>query len=483
MRRHKRSSGVARFDRLVRHWSCRRHHLFRRLRGRAIRRRSSYRLAREARARAHAHHMAAPIMTDGLGPAAQRTAECRHFRRGYCSFGDACKFLHIAAPAPATPATDAAKRGRQYGKRKNLGRVVIFRRWLVETFGAEALALGSGVIDVAGGRGALSFELLNVHNIPSTVVDPCPSLRLSRIIRQWERGTYHAQRSARASVVGGSEASSAAQPPTAAALDSPARLPSHWPVYWREALWQSAVLASSVTGEEDNGGGSAAPDEPSAALPLPSSTAAALAAVEAALHWAPRSGGAGGDGVHRLARDVCGCDDDDAMSESDDGNGAGDGASNADDRPPSRPPSAAEASAVLSGCAAIVGMHPDAATEAIVDYALATNKSFAIVPCCVFATAFPRRRHVTSHAAFVEYLAAKDPRVRVATLPFGGRNRVVYALPAAARSEQEEEHQEQVLDRHPEVEQLEPKHPQPSACRDDRGSAPNALAEECVACE
>lgn len=38
-------------------------------------------------------------------------------------------------------------------------------------------------------------------------------------------------------------------------------------------------------------------------------------------------------------------------------------------------------------------------------------------------------RPVTSYDQFCEYLAAKDPgRIRVATLPFEGRNRVLYRL-------------------------------------------------------
>ena len=32
----------------------------------------------------------------------------------------------------------------------------------------------------------------------------------------------------------------------------------------------------------------------------------------------------------------------------------------------------------------VIGLHPDEATEAIVDCALAHNKPFAVVPCCVF---------------------------------------------------------------------------------------------------
>jgi hypothetical protein len=40
----------------------------------------------------------------------------------------------------------------------------------------------------------------------------------------------------------------------------------------------------------------------------------------------------------------------------------------------------------LVWCAApqVVGMHPDQATEAILQFALECRKPFAIVPCCVF---------------------------------------------------------------------------------------------------
>jgi hypothetical protein len=50
--------------------------------------------------------------------------------------------------------------------------VSVFCRFLLQTFGREVLASGSGVLDVAGGRGDLAFELLNLNGIRATVVDP-----------------------------------------------------------------------------------------------------------------------------------------------------------------------------------------------------------------------------------------------------------------------------------------------------------------------
>ena len=79
-------------------------------------------------------------------------------------------------------------------------------------------------------------------------------------------------------------------------------------------------------------------------------------------------------------------------------------------------------------------MHPDGATEAIVDFALEHNKVFACVPCCVYSALFPSRRdargrQIKRYDAFIDYLVAKAPgHIGVATLPFEGKNKVVYSL-------------------------------------------------------
>eukprot|EP01051_Picozoa_sp_SAG22_P015007 SAG22_NODE_1905_length_3335_cov_2.377627_3_plen_492_part_00 len=63
------------------------------------------------------------------------------------------------------------------GKRKlrpKADRAQLFARWLVETYGLERLRSGSGVLDVAGGKGDLASELQNAYSVPCTVVDPAP---------------------------------------------------------------------------------------------------------------------------------------------------------------------------------------------------------------------------------------------------------------------------------------------------------------------
>lgn len=59
-------------------------------------------------------------------------------------------------------------------KRSHAQRACVFAEWLCETYGVEELRR-SGVVDVAGGRGELAFELAAKRRIPCTVVDPrCP---------------------------------------------------------------------------------------------------------------------------------------------------------------------------------------------------------------------------------------------------------------------------------------------------------------------
>ena len=96
----------------------------------------------------------------------------------------------------------------------------------------------------------------------------------------------------------------------------------------------------------------------------------------------------------------------------------------------------------LSSC--LVGLHPDECTEDILDAALKHKKSVAIVPCCVFPSLFPKRKFLCSHVDscnssnntcykpvktyndFLCYLMEKDDRLCRETLPFEGRNQVIY---------------------------------------------------------
>ncbi|KAG8457344.1 hypothetical protein KFE25_014073 [Diacronema lutheri] len=91
---------------------------------------------------------------------------------------------------------------------------------------------------------------------------------------------------------------------------------------------------------------------------------------------------------------------------------------------------AREHSALLSACSIVVGMHPDEATEAIVDLAVAARKPFALLPCCVFPKRFAARRlpdgnEVRTHADLCVYLVHKARRLyaAVAATPKGAHPR------------------------------------------------------------
>ena len=72
------------------------------------------------------------------------------------------------------------------------------------------------------------------------------------------------------------------------------------------------------------------------------------------------------------------------------------------------------------------------AAEPIIDFAQKTRRPFAMVPCCVYPMEFPKRRlpdgtWVRKYEQLIQYLQSRDPEhIRVTTLPFEGRNQVVY---------------------------------------------------------
>ena len=113
----------------------------------------------------------------------------------------------------------------------------------------------------------------------------------------------------------------------------------------------------------------------------------------------------------------------------------------------------------------MVGLHPDQATDPIIDIGLALNIPWAIVPCCVFPNFFTYRQlqlrgnnndeddsgnpkdniddgpsfppmvgpkqSVRSYDDLCQYIRERHPDIQETTLPFNGRNRVFYWHPPA----------------------------------------------------
>jgi hypothetical protein len=191
--------------------------------------------------------------------------------------------------------TGVGAHGDDVGKDHHGARHVEFARWLLKTFDASLLA--SGVLDVAGGRGRVAFELHCKRGVPCTLLEPRP-LTLTSSQRKFLR-------------------------------KQPSDQPNCGPFTHVQAMLDDTFEAS------------------------------------------------------------------------------------------------AEGRALLQRCT-LVGMHPDEATEQIVDAALKFGRPFAVLPCCVFATAFPHRANVGTYRKFCDYIVSKSDDIQVAFLPFEGRNKVIY---------------------------------------------------------
>lgn len=89
---------------------------------------------------------------------------------------------------------------------------------------------------------------------------------------------------------------------------------------------------------------------------------------------------------------------------------------------------------LFSNCSLVMGLHPDQATEPILEFAVQQQLPFAVMPCCVFPRLFPDRRlqqadgslvPVSSYEQLVAYLVQRGGAQR-SVLGFEGANTVVY---------------------------------------------------------
>lgn len=285
----------------------------------------------------------------------------------------------------------------------NRSKAGAFRRWLADTFGRDVLGSGTGLLDIAGGKGELSFELANLTGVPTTVVDPRP-LQLDRFIKRLLVGIYHR--------TGPWQAYNHLPVPADA---SHVRTPGHLRTFFDDHLLR--LLDLHQQGRVD---------EAAVGFQAMLSTARAVA-------WTEKGLVADGDDEQQPEAETEINEDGHSMPQEDDGSGSNTvGTSNGHEGLVHWP----AVQKLVTECSLIVGLHPDQATEAIVDFALRWNKGFAIVPCCVYHKQFPRRRldgaPVTTYQQFVAYLTAKAPdRIKTATLDFEGKNLVLYALPPA----------------------------------------------------
>ena len=226
-------------------------------------------------------------------------------------------------------------------KAHKTARADLFVEFLLEHFGGAArVGAGAGVLDVAGGRGDVGFELFCKRGIHATLVEP-RARKLNKAQRQFFKKRKKAAKKASAAAAatavaegggggGSGGGGSAGAPASTAAMDVDT---THRPAANAAAAAAAALVPSSS-----------------------SSVSSVAAAADAGA-----TGPAGNDGPAEDVDALC-----PHIQERFD------------------PSWCSRHSDLLNRVSLIAAMHPDEATEEIVDTAVQMRKPFAVVPCCVF---------------------------------------------------------------------------------------------------
>jgi len=332
-------------------------------------------------------------------------------RRGTCMYGEECFFQHDTA------SVSSLADGRTFS---HVGRVGAFRRFLLERFWPELRRTSTDVtksmLDIAGGKGELSFELARLNGVHCTIVDP-REVMLDDFEWRWQQGRYNC-------------------------LDLLSRwnggdfrvdLPhgqdpciSHVKAYFDRDLID--FLANNDEGGEN------------AFLTKSAQRIAQTVLVGESSKYQSYNKVKGRHGRDRLrlVEHFSGVSDraTAVTGPAVPGPPPPSSAIRLDDAPAGQRlevrPVIDDASLRqhLEGTVLVAGLHLDGAAEAAVDFALSLKKPFAIVPCCTCSKDFPGRqldgKPVRSHFDLLRYLQRKDPRIRLDSLDFVGKNQVLW---------------------------------------------------------
>ena len=370
-------------------------------------------------------------LKDGEIPSFKCKSICKHWaKRGFCSFGHGCFFAHpplndeklfppkVPKQKPKRKKRGKTRReGRQRPKVANTSRASILRRFLIGKIGKDRLKQGSGILDVAGGKGELAFEFKYVNGIDATVVDPRPML-LQKFRRRYKLGLYHRNPAFLKHSIPMQGDITRDSTDEMLRLKTPVK---HLRLFFDDRLFQWMSLPHN-DGDADASWYDNSID------------------VARTTCWTNK-GLTHEDGVPEL-EDVSDISSNDIEEEcksqrglstdllftkaveetkSNDGDGA----------IIEKHDNALE---TLLGASAVVGMHPDQAAEHICDFGLKHEIPFAVVPCCVYSKQFPKRKLpngtlVKSYEQLLKHLQSKDRRIRKNRLPFEGKNIVLWFDP------------------------------------------------------
>ena len=269
--------------------------------------------------------------------------------------------------------------------------------WEEERGGLE----GHRVLDVAGGKGELAYQLIHLCGVESChVVDP-RALSLRRFRTRRQRGHYHRSMFLHPEIV---------TPREKEEVDV-----GHLRCLFTEELWMISNPATDDARNEDDDDDGAEKQQETPEVSFQENNARATEAWE----WPPptKNGKSTKDQHH------------------------GGGEDRDDPNSTKTPfPTYDYASSITQNATLIVGMHPDQAVDAIVDAALVLNVSFFVVPCCTYSAEFPHRKVlipggsgeekkvVKTYDELLDYLQAKSDDIQRAELHFEGKNICLYRV-------------------------------------------------------
>ncbi len=398
---------------------------------------------------------------------AERPPLCKHWARSKICLYHAkgkCRFDHppdyeipvIAQPRRKSRQTDLSHRHRSAGGRlqtRNDARVAILRAFLAGELARNGIKDLSSyrVLDVAGGKGELAFQLLNLNNVSSChVIDPRP-LSLGRFQKRLSRGFYH-------------RSQGILQTDVVRPQSEPERPVDQLRCFFSSELWEEGD--KNGEGETNNGDdNSKGGDKNKSNESIDKYQKQREKFFENCYKakgwvWPP----VGGMNEHAScgknfedrddfptkvseATEVTTCDQTTEDVKHSPSKNLSQDATLAS---PSLGIDFDDASSVVKNADLVVGMHPDQAVDAIVDAALYQNISFFVVPCCTYSREFPHRKVcvpvstdgegsngfafqrtiklVTTYEELVNYLQAKSPDIKRHILPFEGRNICLYRI-------------------------------------------------------
>ncbi|KAL3782701.1 hypothetical protein HJC23_012220 [Cyclotella cryptica] len=330
---------------------------------------------------------------------------CRHWKRlGRCPArqADMCAFRHDVADRGISSSLEKTRWGGKRHFVRNQHKNSVFRIFLMQMYGMEYMTQKSGmIIDAAGGKGELAWELLNLTGVKDCVViDPRP-MNLELVRSKWKKGIFEPKRT-------GPVFSKWYPACEEGCKFRESKSPSHVRCFFDSKAFLGFIKCPNEKSEGEK--------------------------YNAAEQWLKEE-------IVRARRIVW----------TTKGLQHEDGSKYNEEIVPNRSDPADTAKCIinvnsfeiespshvrdiLQNCKLIIGFHPDQAAGDIAEFAIAQNIPYCIVPCCVYFDCFPKRKlqngiAVKTYDQLVDWLCEKDPRARIATLDVEGKNKVVYTLP------------------------------------------------------